>query len=97
MKLSARRRDICGRAKRNYAEATRLSILRSRATAEDGRPPGYAAVASRQLFGPKPLAKADPPRTSAWGMLAKASSPDTIRGRRNVLFVPHIPVLGAGI
>jgi len=54
-------RGICGEAKRNYAEATRL------------RPTGYAAVACRHFIGPKPLAKADPPRASTRGMLAKAS------------------------
>jgi hypothetical protein len=34
---------------------------------------GYAAVACRHFIGPKPLAKADPPRASKRGILAKAS------------------------
>jgi len=34
---------------------------------------GYAAVACRHFIGPKPPAKADPPRASTRGMLAKAS------------------------
>jgi len=54
-------RGICGKAKRNSAEATRL------------RPTGYAAVACRHFIGPKPLAKADPPLASTRGILAKAS------------------------
>jgi len=58
-------RGICGEAKRNCAEATRL------------RPAGCAAVACRHFIGPKPLAKADPPRAATRGILAKASE----RGR----------------
>ena len=54
-------RGICDEAKRNCAEATRL------------RPTGYAAVACRHFIGPKPLAKADPPRAATRGILAKAS------------------------
>jgi len=34
---------------------------------------GYAAVACRHFIGPKPPAKADPPRAATRGILAKAS------------------------
>jgi len=55
-------RGICGEAKRNSAEATRLRLT------------GYAAVACRHFIGPKPSAKADPLRVSTQGILAKASN-----------------------
>ena len=53
---------ICGKAKRNYAEATRLSILRSRLLRRTG---------TLRAKPRSPLAI--PPRDSARGILAKAS------------------------
>jgi hypothetical protein len=49
---------------------TRLSILRSRATAEDGRSMSYGAVASPSSVGTELLAKADHPCSPASGISA---------------------------
>ena len=66
-------RGICGKGKRNRAEATRLSILHNRLLRRTGAlratPRSPLAIHRRQ----RPLAEAVPPHVSARDVLAKAS------------------------
>ena len=62
--MGLHKRDLLQRATRRRTAMARQTRL---------RPTGYAAVACRHFIGPKPLAKADPPRAATRGILAKAS------------------------
>jgi len=69
----------CVVSKRNSPKPTCLSILRSRATAEDGRCSSFGAFAPPSSVGTKFLTKADHPCSpdeSGQGILAKANKPE---------------------